>query len=258
MLKDGHKVPIKSVGHAMNILECFRHNEDLGISEIASQLGRSKSTIHALVNTLSQWGYLEQNKENRKYRLGMTLLELGYIVRDRIDIRREARPWCQKLAKEFDTTVHLAVMSAGEIIYIDKVDDGSSTVTYSRVGKRAPMYCTGIGKSILAHLPMETLEKYIFSKPMEKFTPNTITDRDALLEELDNVRRQGYAIDDEEIEVGVKCFAAPVFNQDGTPTHAISMSFLQARLENEAVANMVTKIKECAGIISARIGYPGS
>ena len=112
MLKDGHKVPIKSVGHALNILECFRHNEDLGISEIASQLGRSKSTIHALVNTLSQWGFLEQNTENRKYRLGMSLLELGYIVRDRIDIRREARPCCQTLAERFDTTVHLAVVSA--------------------------------------------------------------------------------------------------------------------------------------------------
>lgn len=254
MLKDGQKVPIKSVGHALNILECFRYSEALGISEIAAHLGRSKSTTHALVHTLSQWGFLEQNRENRKYRLGLSLLEMGHIVCERIDIRREARPWCQKLADEYGTTVHLAAVSAGEVVYIDKVDVGFSTVTYSRVGKRAPMYCTGIGKAILAYMPSEYLEKHIFSKPLVKYTPNTITERIKLQKELETIRRQGYAMDDEEIEIGVQCLAAPVFDREGSPSYAISMSFLQSKLENRPVADIITKIKECAAAISTRLG----
>lgn len=255
MLKNGQEVPIKSVGHALNILNCFRHADALGISEIAARLGRSKSTIHGMVNTLTQWGYLEQNRENRKYRLGLTLLELGHLVRERIDIRSEARPWCQQLTDKYSTTVHLAAVSDGEIVYIDKVDMGSSIVTYSRVGKRAPMYCTGIGKAILAYLPPEYLEKHIFSKPMERFTPNTIVERSLLIEELKKVREQGYAIDNGEIEVGVQCLAAPVFDRDGFPAYAISMSFLQARLEDISLPQISDNIKKYAAAISARIGY---
>lgn len=255
MLKDGQEVPIKSVGHALNILNCFRHADALGISEMAALLGRSKSTIHGMVNTLAQWGYLEQNPENRKYRLGLTLLELGYLVQERIDIRNEARPWCQQLADKYSTTVHLAAASDGEMIYIDKVDVGSSRITYSRVGKRAPMHCTGIGKAILAYMPATYLEKHIFSKPLEKFTANTIVERDMLIKELKKIREQGYAVDNGEIEVGVQCLAAPVFDRNGLPCYAISMSFLQARLENFSLPQISGSIKKYAAAISARIGY---
>lgn len=135
----------------------LRNDTELGISEIAERMDLSKSTTYGLVNTLTAFGYLEQT-ENKKYRLGLKLFELGNLVQSRMDVRMEARPYCQLLADKYRTTVHLATHSEGEIIYIDKVDNNSSVVVYSQIGKRAPMYCTGVGKAILAFLPEEYME----------------------------------------------------------------------------------------------------
>ena len=170
------------------MISCFANDTELGISEIAERMDLSKSTTYGLVNTLTAFGYLEQT-ENKKYRLGLKLFELGNLVQSRMDVRMEARPYCQLLADKYRTTVHLATHSEGEIIYIDKVDNNSSVVVYSQIGKRAPMYCTGVGKAILAFLPEEYMEKYVLSRPLIKMTEHTITTGDGLLKELEQVRR---------------------------------------------------------------------
>ena len=156
------------------MISCFANDTELGISEIAERMDLSKSTTYGLVNTLTAFGYLEQT-ENKKYRLGLKLFELGNLVQSRMDVRMEARPYCQLLADKYRTTVHLATHSEGEIIYIDKVDNNSSVVVYSQIGKRAPMYCTGVGKAILAFLPEEYMEKYVLSRPLIKMTEHTLS-----------------------------------------------------------------------------------
>mgnify|MGYP000320306336 CR=1 FL=1 len=147
--KEKRGVIVQSVARALTMISCFANDTELGISEIAERMDLSKSTTYGLVNTLTAFGYLEQT-ENKKYRLGLKLFELGNLVQSRMDVRMEARPYCQLLADKYRTTVHLATHSEGEIIYIDKVDNNSSVVVYSQIGKRAPMYCTGVGKAILA------------------------------------------------------------------------------------------------------------
>ncbi|MPM19196.1 Transcriptional regulator KdgR [bioreactor metagenome] len=247
---------IQSVARAMEILRCFEDSAELGISEISDCMGLSKSTIYGLVNTLTGYGFLEQSDQNKKYRLGLRLFELGALVQRRMDIRREAHPWCQLLADKYLTTVHLAAYSDGEVIYVDKVDNTNSVVVYSQIGKRAPMYCTGVGKAMATFLPLDYLEKYIFSRPMTKMTDNTITSREALLAEFDKIRSRGYAVDNEEIEPGLQCIAAPIFNYSKVPQMAISVSFPYGRLRDLRLEDVAEDVIHHANMISQRLGYP--
>ena len=248
--KEKRGVIVQSVARALTMISCFANDTELGISEIAERMDLSKSTTYGLVNTLTAFGYLEQT-ENKKYRLGLKLFELGNLVQ----FRMEARPYCQLLADKYRTTVHLATHSEGEIIYIDKVDNNSSVVVYSQIGKRAPMYCTGVGKAILAFLPEEYMEKYVLSRPLIKMTEHTITTGDGLLKELEQVRERGYAVDDEEIEPGLHCIAAPIFNHKRQPQMAISMSFPYGRMWDLDWEQAVRDVLYYAKQTSERLGY---
>ena len=248
--KEKRGVIVQSVARALTMISCFANDTELGISEIAERMDLSKSTTYGLVNTLTAFGYLEQT-ENKKYRLGLKLFELGNLVQSRMDVRMEARPYCQLLADKYRTTVHLATHSEGEIIYIDKVDNNSSVVVYSQIGKRAPMYCTGVGKAILAFLPEEYMEKYVLSRPLIKMTEHTITTGDRLLKELE----RGYAVDDEEIEPGLHCIAAPIFNHKRQPQMAISMSFPYGRMWDLDWEQAVRDVLYYAKQTSERLGY---
>ena len=252
--KEKRGVIVQSVARALTMISCFANDTELGISEIAERMDLSKSTTYGLVNTLTAFGYLEQT-ENKKYRLGLKLFELGNLVQSRMDVRMEARPYCQLLADKYRTTVHLATHSEGEIIYIDKVDNNSSVVVYSQIGKRAPMYCTGGGKAILAFLPEEYMEKYVLSRPLIKMTEHTITTGDRLLKELEQVRERGYAVDDEEIEPGLHCIAAPIFNHKRQPQMAISMSFPYGRMWDLDWEQAVRDVLYYAKQTSERLGY---
>ena len=247
-------VVVQSVARALNIIECFSDDTELGVSDLAERMALSKSTVYGLINTLTAFGYLEQ-VENKKYRLGVKLFELGNLVQSRMDVRLEARPYCELLAEKYRTTVHLAAYSEDEIIYIDKVDNTNSVVVYSRAGKRAPMSCTGVGKAILAFLPEEFIETYIASKPLRSMTEHTITTREGLLEELAKIREQGYAVDDEEIEPGLHCIAAPIFNHRRRPQMAISISFPYGRMWDLDWDQAIQDVRYYASQISERLGY---
>lgn len=247
-------VVVQSVARALHIIECFSNDTELGVSELADRMALSKSTVYGLINTLTAFGYLEQ-VDNKKYRLGIKLFELGNLVQSRMDIRLEAKPYCQLLADKYRTTVHLAAFSEGEIIYIDKVDNTNSLVVYSQIGKRAPMYCTGVGKAILAFLPVDYIETYVTSKPLTPITDHTITTREGLLEELEKIRERGYAVDDEEIEPGLHCIAAPIFNYKHQPQMAISISFPYGRMWDLDWEQAIQDVRYYASQISERLGY---
>jgi len=248
-------VVVQSVVRALEILRCFEKEPLLGISEIAEYMELSKSTVYGLVNTLTSYGYLEQLPQSKKYKLGMKLFEQGNLVQRRMDIRSEARPWCQLLSDKYKTTAHLATHSDGNIIYIDKVDNTDSVVIYSQVGKRAPMHCTGVGKALLAYLPEDYLDRFIFSHALVRMTDKTITSRDDLLEELKKIREQGYSVDYEEIEPGLRCIAAPIFDHQDNASMAISISFPYGRLKDIDWDEAVRDVQYYARQISERIGH---
>ncbi len=238
----------------MDILNSFRHESELGISELSAEMGLNKSTIYGLVNTLTGYGFLEQDENTKKYRLGMTLYELGTIALARVDIRSEAKIYAAPLLRKYPATVHVATHSAGAVIYLDKLNRDDVFIQTSSIGVRVPMYCTGVGKAMLAFLPESYFEQYI-SFPLEKLTANTITERAALLQELAAVRETGLAYDREEIEPGVSCIAAPVFQRDGSPDMAVSISFSNGRIREVDQNEVARDLLALTNRLSARLGY---
>ena len=245
---------VQSVLKAGNILNLFIKKTELGISDIADEMGMSKSTAYGLVNTLVEAGFLEQDSSSKKYKLGLKLFELGNLVEKRMDIREEARPFCSELVQKYGQTVHLATHSDGEVLYIDKFDDPDFLIVYSQVGKRAPMSITGVGKAMLAFLGDEYAEKFITDKLVVK-TPNSISTKEQLLSELEIIRKRGYAIDDEEIQPGLRCVAAPVFSKGGKVAAAVSISGMTNIISKEKIDIIAEDVMKCAANISKRLGY---
>jgi len=248
-------VIVKSVERALSILECFNGSAERKLSEIVEEMQLSKSTVYGLVNTLTAKGFLEQNPLTKGYRLGIKLFELGGLVLKRMDLRNEAKPFCMELSKKYNATVHLAAYYEDEVVYVDKVDSPGSIIIYSQIGKRAPMHCTGVGKAIMAYLPRNVIENYLKKHPLQKFTDYTITDTEQLIKELKLTRKRGYAIDNEEIEFGLRCIAAPIFSHRDFPVAAVSISAPTARLPEEEIETIASDVQMYAQQISQRLGY---
>ena len=248
-------VIIQSVARAIDILEHFNKTNEMGISEISECMGLSKSTVFGLVNTLVNYGYLEQDAKNKKYKLGIKLFELGRTVEKRMDLRNAARPFCEEISKKYGQTVHLATHYEGEVVYIDKFDMPDFPISYSQVGKRAPMTCTGVGKAMLAYLPQEYVKKYILSKGFSIKTENSIKTVSELEKALLEIRQNGYAVDDEEILMGLRCAAAPVFNHENEPVAAISLSGMVNKMTDAVIKEMSKDIIDCTNGISNGLGY---
>ena len=247
-------VIIQSVARALDILEYFSNRREMGISEISECMNLSKSTVYGLVNTLVSYGYLEQDGSTKKYKLGMKLCEMGRTVESRMDLRSEARPFCEMLSQKYGQTVHLATHCEGEVVYIDKFDMPDFLITYSQVGKRAPMTCTGVGKAMLAYLPKSYIEKYILGREFTVKTPNSIKNEAELEKELSIIAKKGYAQDREEIEIGLRCVAAPIFNCKKEPVAAISISGMANKMTPDAISVIADDIVKCAKDISFKIG----
>lgn len=248
-------VQVQSVARAAEIIKCFIKTPELGISEIAAEMNLNKSTVFGLVNTLASYGYLEQVESSKKYRLGITLFELGNLALSRIDVRNEAREMCASLVSKYPGTIHIATHSDGEVVYIEKLEQENFLIQSSKVGMRAPMYCTGVGKAMLAFLPEEYLTSYVFNKPLKKITENSITKKDALRKELKVIRESGIAVDREEFESGLTCIAVPVLNNMGTAEIAISISFPYGRIKTVDETMVQQDLLTCAEKLSARLGY---
>jgi DNA-binding IclR family transcriptional regulator len=247
---------IQSVDRALQIIEAFESGEkELSLSQIARELNLNKSTVFGLVNTLKNREYLEQNPENARYRLGIKFFQLGSIVEINMDIRDAAKPFLKLLSDKYKETVHLCLYVHNEAIYIDKVDGLGSMRMYSQLGKSAPLHCTGVGKAILAYLDERTIAKIINNQTFKAFTPNTITTPDALRTELTKIHQKGYSIDEEEIEIGLRCVAAPIFNRKGEVAGAVSVAGLAARLPEDVVQNIVEDVLKVSSLISERLGY---
>ncbi|SHF54892.1 transcriptional regulator, IclR family [Desulforamulus putei DSM 12395] len=247
---------IQSVDRAISILEVLEKSlEPLGVTEISNRLDLHKSTTFGLLNTLESKGLVYQEPENGKYKLGLRLLQLGEQVHQRMNLRQQAHPFLKRLVDEFKETVHLVLKVEDDYVYIDKVDGPQAIRMYSQIGKRALMHCTGVGKSILAFLPEDERERILAKLELKSFTPSTITNIDKLRIHLKEIKKQGYSIDDEEIEMGLRCVAAPVLNHRGEAIAAISIAGPSTRMTYERIQELIQPIKETALSISKSIGY---
>lgn len=223
------------------------------LTQIAHHLRVSKSTAHRYLTTLEGLAVVERD-ERESYRLGLRLVELAGAVLSEHDVRREAEAELEALARNTKETAHLAVPSGGEVVYLAKVDSPHSIRMFSRIGARMPMYSTALGRSILAHLSVERLEE-VLAQGLPRRTPNTITDPQALRNNLELVRERGFAIDDEENEAGVRCVGAPVFDLAGAVVAAISVSGPTTRVTREVAVAIAPAVLQAARTVSMRLGY---
>ena len=246
--------PVKAIEKAVHILNCFSESEyELNLSQITQMTGLPKTTIFRILTTLEKGRLITQNKENKKYRLGFKVFELGSLVLRKMELRKIAIPLMEQLSEESGETVHLGIFEQNEVISIEKTDSPFSLRSNVIIGKRAPAYCTAVGKALLAFQSQEQINLFLRSA-REKFTANTITDVDKLRQELKKVRQEGFAVDNMEHEEGVRCVGAPIRNRDNKVVVSISISGPSVRVTKEAIPILALMVRKTAEAISKRLG----
>ncbi len=247
---------IGSVQRAIDILNLFDNQaEELGTTEIARALNLHKSTVASLMYTLEANGYLTQNMKTRKYRLGFKLAERASVMLNHLQIRQVAYPFLQALHHEYNETINLGVLDGCSVVYIERLLGTRPLGISSEIGRRTLAHSTALGKAMLACLSPTELNAFIACHGLPALTEYTITEPRILLQELEKTRQLGYAVDNEENEIGGRCTAAPIFDQTGRVVAAVSISLPTARLPVSDFAIYGNRIREAARAISRCLGY---
>ncbi len=246
----------KSLKKALSLLKLFDGGiEPLNISEIAARVGATSGTIYPIIFTLESEGFLERDAESKKYRLGLSLLRLGMVVSGQLSIRDRAQPHLKRLLEKTNENVHLAIFEEKKVIYIDRKEAKPDLRVHSFIGKRAPAHCTALGKTFLAFLSDHDREEFFRTEALDKHTDNTITDAENLRAALHRIRTDGYAVENEEYQLGGNCVAAPVRNHRGETVAAVSVSIPNSRYTDERLGAIIDAVREATAAISASLGY---
>ena len=256
--KDKSEYIIQAVSHALDLLEQFHDDVDeLGVTELSKRLKLHKNNVFRLLATLESRGYIEQNKATENYRLGLKALELGQTFIKQMGLLRQAKPILEQIVEDCNETAYVAIYKEQHTVYLDVVETNLTVRVVSRVGSRLPAYCTASGKAHMAFMTDEELDALLSEIKLIQHTPTTVTGVEALKAELAKVREQGYAFDDEELDAGVRCLAAPIRDYTRRIVGAISISGPSMRLDNDRVENeLVPLVLKAAADLSTRLGYP--
>lgn len=244
-----------TVEKAFAILELVHASDDKGVSlgEVARELDVSKSTSYRYLVTLEELNVVRRDA-NERFHIGVKLVELGSSFLANSDLRSIAMPYLETLSQETQETIHLAVPSDDYIIYIARIDGPHSVRVMTRIGTRATMHSTAIGKCILAHLEPEKVAE-ILSSELQQRTPRTVTEMQELEQQLAKIRENKYAIDEEEYELGVHCVGSPIFSGDGSVLGALSVAGPSSRLSSEKLIELAPRVRDIAREISQRMSY---
>jgi DNA-binding IclR family transcriptional regulator len=251
--EEGGSGSVQSVDRAVTILEVLARHGEMGVTEVAGELGVHKSTAFRLMSTLEGRGLVEQTAERGKYQLGVGLLRLAGATTARLDVVQEARPICKALAAATGETVNVAVLSESSAFYLDQIAGSSALQPHNWVGQHIPLHATSNGKVLLSGLPVDRLDEVLHSLPA--YTGLTITKRSALRRELDTVREQGYAVAVDELEVGLTAVAAPIRNAHSDVIASLSVSGPTFRLGVDKLDDVVPQLQQAAEEVSHRLGW---
>src|SRR5580658_4891550 len=254
LAKSGNLYQLHSLDRAVAVLEMLGESDTaLSLAEVCQRLRLHKSTAHRSLMVLERSALIERTPENR-YRLGLKLYELGNRAVEQVDLRTRVHPYFRRLAAHVGETVHLSVLQKTSIVYLDKVEPNRRVCVSSKTGTSNPVYCTSMGKAMLAFQPPEVIEQIVSKIRFVRYTRKTLTSREALLKALERVRRRGYAIDDQEIEVGVRCIGAPIFYEHHRAIAAVSVSGPASRITVQSVPAIAEHLLRCCHEISASLG----
>jgi DNA-binding IclR family transcriptional regulator len=244
---------IRSFAKGMNVLELLSDNEALTVTQVAKLMNINRAGSHRFLSTLKELGYADKDDSSRYY-LTSKVIELGMKVLDRFEIRKIARPFLQELSAKFNETINLGYFNGEEVLTIDKIDSTEILRMDAGIGGGEPAYCTSLGKAILAFLPDVQLEEYLQATELTPFTSNTVISKDRLKEELMHIKENGYAIDDEELSVGLRCVGAPLFDHSGQALYAISISGPSIRMGSKKIEEMQRELKKICQNLSGKMG----
>jgi IclR family KDG regulon transcriptional repressor len=239
---------VRAIERALQILKSFDdQHPERGVSEIAEVVGLHKATTHRILATLMNYGFIERSPDGLKYRLGLELIDLGFKVTRRMDLRREALPYLKNLAIEINEAVDLSIWDQAQVLYIEMIQSNHALTVSASVGQRLPAFCTASGKLFLAALPKEELTAYL-KMPMQSFTKNTFIDPPQILNMLQRVKDEGF-------EYGVSAVAAPVFNRQNHVMAAVSIPGPASRLTPDRIKELVPALVKTTNEISRRVGW---
>ncbi|MRN52648.1 IclR family transcriptional regulator [Paenibacillus monticola] len=253
--KPSKKYNVPALDKALSIIEILAEQRNpLGVSDICKLVDIPKTSAFFILNTLEGHDYINKT-EDGKYKLGTKFLTISSSILNKMDIREFAKPFMQSLMERTGFTVHMATLDHGEALFIDKLESQSFVKFSTYIGQRQLLHLSGVGKAIAAYSPLAVIEEIIKEKGLPQKTENTITSWSEFKTAMESIRKQGYAIEDEEGEIGVRCIAAPIYNDQNILVAAISITALRTELSIQDISVVGNHVKETAIQISKCLGY---
>ena len=249
---------VQALDRAFAVLDLLGESDTpLGLAQVASSLQLHKSTAHRFLMVLERHHMVERTSSG-KFRLGLRLFDFGNKAIEQYDLRERAQPHLRRLVAETEETAHLCILEQARVIYIDKIEPARSVRMITRIGASNPVHATSVGKAILAFLPEDRIADIIRRTRFERFTHRTIATAEALRAEIEKTRRRGYAVDDEELEEGLRCIAVPVLDAQRQPVAAVSISGPSFRVTAQKLPAIANHLLQCVRGISADMGFISS
>ncbi|HJV47091.1 MAG TPA: IclR family transcriptional regulator [Bacillota bacterium] len=247
----------KTVVKSMDLLNLFLTHTKLSLSEMVELSGMPKTSVHRMVGSLEDMGFLTKDKDG-KYSLGLLFLQFGQLVAERLDIRQLALPIMQILRDDVEEAVNLIVKDGKESMYIEKLDTNHPVRLYTKIGRRAPLYAGACSRILLTYLPDHEREEYLQGIELNSIGLGTITDKEELRSLLDNSRKYGYSVSHSELEDHTSAVAAPIFDYTGQMVAGLSIAGPDVRFKDERLPELIKKVKEAANEISKKLGWMDS
>jgi DNA-binding IclR family transcriptional regulator len=255
VLDSSKKYNVPALEKALAIIETLAETEDpIGVSELCKRLDIPKTSVFFILNTLDQHQYILKTDDGR-YKLGTKFISIGLRVLNKIDIRSIAKPFMLELLAETGFTVHLAVLDSYEAMYIEKVENQAFVKFSTYIGQRLPLHASGVGKALACHMSNHQLEELYAVTGLPAKTENTITSLKELKIALEMYQKQGYSIEDEEGEIGIRCIGSAILDHDGAPIAAVSITALRSDLPAHEIHNVGNKVRAIALKISEQLSY---
>lgn len=250
---------LQSVTRALSVLELLDAHGELGVTEIGQMLSLEKSTAFRLVSTLKACKYIVQNAANSKYSNSYKLFQMGSNVARNTGLPKMGHPFMLELSSRTGEAVNLAVLDGSKALYISKIESTDSIKVCMNLGQSIPLHCTALGKALIAHLPENRVRELLRDEPFVRFTSNTVSNMNELVEELARIRARGYSIDNEEHIKGIRCIASPVFDSTGQVPAALSIALPQFRFdENPERERLYDLVRDVARRFSRSLGWAKS
>lgn len=248
---------VQSIERAFLLLELLsEYSEGMKITRLAESASLSKSTVHRLLATLIDMGYVQKEAATEKYKVSFKLASLTQNLLNSFDIIPIAKLYLEELSQSINETIHLCIEDTGEVLYIDKIESKQTIRMYSRIGSRAPLYCTGVGKILLSGMDTPVYEVIAGATEFIAKTDNTITSKTELDQEMKLIKTNGYTLDNVENEEGIRCIAAPIYDFRGQIIASFSISGPSSRITIERIeAELIDKILKTSADISKQLGY---